>query len=192
MIDPDDERTALSRRNDPAPAPEHDDAPDDRTLPSRRAQVQADAADATVISARWVVPSESEVPTQAATESAPAGPRRTAHPPAPEPVDASAAPRRAPSPSLAAEPAAQASPARGRVAARPTSASASYRARAVPPVTAVRAEPARRAPQHHVDTAAADAVRRRRRRRRTIAVVAAASILVIAAALALIALLTTG
>ncbi|WP_341994227.1 hypothetical protein MRBLWH7_002105 [Microbacterium sp. LWH7-1.2] len=193
MIDPDDERTALSLRRGQASTPEREDPLDDRTLPSRRASAEADAADDTVISAGSAVPSDSGLATQAATESAPAGPRRTAHPPAREPRDAPAASRRTPSPApLTPEPAARTSAALGRVASSPTSAVAAYRARDVPPVTAVRAEPARRAPQDHVDTAAADQARRRRRRRQTIAVVSAASVLVIVAVVALVALLTTG
>ncbi|MEV4687188.1 hypothetical protein [Microbacterium sp. LWH3-1.2] len=193
MIDSDDEHTALSRRRGPAPAPEHEDPLDDRTLPSRRASGEAQAADDTVISVGSAVRADSEQATQAATESAPAGPRRTAHPAAHEPREAPAASRRAPSPApLAPEPAAGTSAALGRVAAPPASAVAAYRARDVPPVTVVRAEPARRAPQDHVDTAAADQARTRRRRRQTIAVVFAASVLIIVAALALVALLTTG
>lgn len=195
MIDPDDERTTVSRRNDPArrkgaaPAPV-DDELDDRTQPSRRSSVGADAGDPG--SARWAVPSDSEVATQAATESAPAGPRRTAHPPAPEPPRTPAGARHAASPAPPTPEPATPSPATpGRVAAPPASAAAAYRARPIPPVTAVRAEPVHRAPQDHVDTAAADATRRSRRRRRTIAVAVAASVLVIVAALALVALLTT-
>ncbi|MFB7884695.1 hypothetical protein [Microbacterium sp. NPDC056057] len=193
MIDPDEERTAFSRRKTAAAPPDDHDAFDERTLPSRRSSTEIDAVDDTVIAGRSAVASDSEIPTQAATESAPAGPRRTAHPPAPEPGDASAAARRAASPSpVAPEPAGETSAAPGRVAAPPASAADAYRARAVPAVTAVRAEPVRRTPQDHVDTAAAQATRRRRRRRRMIVVVAAASVLVIVVALALVVLLTTG
>ncbi|KJL40761.1 MULTISPECIES: hypothetical protein [Microbacterium] len=193
MIDPDDERTAFSRRKAAAPAPDDHDAVDERTHPSQRFSVGADAVDDTVVSARSAVASDSEVPTQAATESAPAGPRRTGQPPTPEPADASVGVRRAASGSrLDPEPAGETAAVRGRVAAAPAPAADAYRARAVPPATAVRAEPARRTPQEHVDTAAVEAIRGRRRRRRMIAVAAAASVLVIVVALALVVLLTTG
>ncbi|MFE5407351.1 hypothetical protein [Microbacterium sp. NPDC056569] len=186
MIDPDDERTALSRRR--TPEPEQDDAPDDRTLPSRRSSGRLGEHDDTVVSARSSVPSDSEVPTQAATEPAPPGPRRTAHPPAPDDVAARSDGGRAASvrpvdAALAAEPA-------GRRAAVPGSGTASYRARPVPPAVVSRAGTARRGPQDYVDTAAADAAHRRRRRRRAVTVVAAASVLIVVAALALTVLLT--
>ncbi|MFK4808561.1 hypothetical protein ACI3KX_22080, partial [Microbacterium sp. ZW CA_36] len=83
MIDPDDERTALSRRAVREPA---DEAPDERTLPTRRRRTGAtDAAlpadvDVTVVSARSLIPPNSELTTQAATTSAPVGPRRRGHP----------------------------------------------------------------------------------------------------------------
>lgn len=103
MIDPDDERTALSargggpRRQAPAPV---DRTLDDPTLPTRRAGgaaadpgVTAPEApaprrssappvdvDVTAVSARSRVPSDSEFATQAATASGRLGPRRGAPP----------------------------------------------------------------------------------------------------------------
>jgi hypothetical protein len=232
VIDPDDERTALSkraasaRREAPAVAPDPDgEAVDERTLPARRsragaadagARVGADPGprrssalpadiDATAVSARSVIPSDSELATQAAadselatqaaTHSQPAGPRRTAQP-APEDTgdDGTFVVRRssrsATDPAGATAPGGASDP-RARVASAPAAAAPAYRARPVPPAAASRAEPAPRAPQTYVDTAAEHAGRRRRGRRRVIVAAVAASVLVVVAAILLAVLLTT-
>lgn len=200
-VSPDDERTVLSRRTSPGIDPSPDDEPDDRTLPGRRARGgTTDAAvrgaseaprrstalppdvDVTALSARSAAPPDSELATQAATVSGPIGPRRSA----PAGTDDSG--------DRAADPSARVdgSSPRGRVASAPRADAAVYRARPVPSVTAARAEPAPRAPQAYVDTAAAEAGRRRRRRRRAIVAVVAASVLVVVIAVSLVALLTVG
>ncbi|MFB7894105.1 hypothetical protein ACFC1I_18030 [Microbacterium sp. NPDC056044] len=227
MIDPDDERTALSRRSAPAPAPaagpraDADDALDDRTLPSRRGGRRAAGAadrapdlpvdlDATAVSSRSSASSEtglpmpaatsdSGIPTQAATASAQPGPRRGAHTPEDPRSGATIVARGRRGPVTAdprtaegERPATDAPAPLGRVAHRPEAERVVYPARAVPPTTVPRGEPARREPQQYVDTAAADAARRRRRRRRAIAVVAAASVLLVAGAILLVVLVTGG
>jgi hypothetical protein len=200
VIDPDDERTALSQRATAAAGPSADDAPDDRTLPRRRARARttdagapapSDAArrrstalpadvDITAVSSRSAGPQASELTTQAATASGPVGPRRSA------PADAGADDR-------------PAGPARtgasswhGRVSSPPQVDGAVYRARPLPAANATRAEPGPRAPQAYIDTAAAEAALRRRRRRRAIVVVAAASVLAAVVAVSLVVLLTVG
>jgi len=201
VIDPDDERTAVSRRAAPASEPDVDE----RTLPARRsrtAAVDADAPaglpdDATAVSSRSGVPSDSEVPTQAATESGQVGPRRTPQPAGDESGDsdsvdlAGSRSREAAVPKAPAGTQRPSSPST-RVAAAPDTAAAAYRARPVPQAAATRAEDARRAPQTYVDTAAVEAGRRRHRRRRVLVGVVAASVVFIAAALALAVLLTIG
>ncbi|MDQ7878270.1 hypothetical protein Q9R08_09830 [Microbacterium sp. QXD-8] len=200
MIDPDDERTALSRRAVPKPA---DDVPDDRTLPARRRRAGTpDAAtpadgdlDVTAVSARSLIPPDSDLTTQAATMSAPAGPRRSGHGAADideltatvlrRPTGAAGAPASPTAPAGTPEP-------RARVASAPRADATSYRARPIPPTMATRAEPARSAPQAYVDTAAAQAAGRRRRRRRVIVAAVAASVLVVVVAVSLAALLTAG
>ena len=201
MIDPDDERTALSRRATAAAGASADDAPDDRTLPGRRARAgTTDAgapapsvpaprrstalppdADITAVSSRSAGPQASELTTQAATASGPAGPRRSAPADVGEADDRPAGPART-----------GASSWQGRVASPPQVDEVAYRARPVPVARATRAEPGPRAPQAYVDTAAAEAGGRRRRRRRAIVVLAAASVLVAVVAVSLVVLLTVG
>lgn len=197
MIDPDDERTALSRRAVPA-----DEAPDERTLPARRRRAGTDAAppadvdvDVTVVSARSLIPPDSELTTQAATTSAAVGPRRRGHGAADiDELTATVVRKSTGAADAPASPAAAAgTPApRARVASAPRADATAYRARPVPPTVAARAEPARSAPQAYVDTAAAEAAGRRRRRRRAIVTAVAASVLVVVVAVSLAALLTAG
>jgi hypothetical protein len=195
VIDPDDERTGLSRRAVREPA---DEAPDERTLPARRRRTGAtDAAlpadaDVTVVSARSLIPPNSELTTQAATTSAPVGPRRSGHPEADiDELTATVRRRESAAPAAPATPAGTPAP-RARVASAPRADASPYRARSVAPTTAARAEPARHAPQAYVDTAAAEAAGRRRRRRRAIVAAVAASVLIIVVAVSLAALLTAG
>ena len=202
MIDPDDERTALSRRATAAAGPS-DDAPEDRTLPGRRARARtsdagaparSDAAprrstalpadvDITAVSSRSAGPPTSELTTQAATASGPVGPRRSA-------ADADAGAGAADRPAGPARTGASSWP--GRVSSPPQVDGAVYRARPMPAARATRAEPGPRAPQAYIDTAAAEAARRRRGRRRAIVVVAAASVLAVVVAVSLVVLLTVG
>jgi len=196
VIDPGDERTAFSKRS--RPGADHDDVPDDRTLPARGVRDAAAVApprrssalppgiDDTAVSDRSAAPADSELTTQAATASAPAGPRRSAHPPAPASEEGA---RRTAS-SGPVTPATPSSPS-GRIAAPPETVTA-YRARPVPEAAAARSGSSPRIPQRYVDTTAAEGARRRRRRRRTIVVAVAASVLLIAAAVALALLLTSG
>lgn len=191
MIDPDDERTAVSRRRaSQAPAPPGID-PDDPTT----------------VSARTGGSSEPDLVTQAAAtepEPEPVGPRRKG-PAAPRDDTYTAVPapradssrdahaRRAdegggPPPSPTGEVPATS----GRAARPPELDPAPYRARPVPAASAPRSEPPRHAPQAYVDTAATETASRHRGRRRAIAVGVAASVLVILAAVALIVLLATG
>jgi hypothetical protein len=197
VIDPDDERTALSRRAVPELAAE---APDERTLPARRRRARTDAAtpadvDVTVVSARSLIPPDSELTTQAATTSAAVGPRRRGHGAADvDELTATVVRKSTGAADAPASPAAAAgTPApRARVASAPQTDASPYRARPVPPTMAARVEPARSAPQAYVDTAAAEAVGRRRRRRRAIVTAVAASVLVVVVAVSLAALLTAG
>jgi hypothetical protein len=201
MIDPDDERTALSQRASAAVGTSADDAPDDRTLPSRRARARttdagapapSDAAprrstaippdvDITAVSSRSAGPQASELTTQAATASGAFGPRRSAPADAGEADDRPAGPART-----------GASSWRGRVSSPPQVDGAVYRARPLPAANTTRAEPGPRAPQAYIDTAAAEAALRRRRRRRAIVVVGAASVLAVVVAVSLVVLLTVG
>jgi hypothetical protein len=200
VIDPDDERTALSRRATAAAGPS-DDAPEDRTLPGRRARARttdagaparSDAAprrstalpadvDITAVSSRSAGPPTSELTTQAATASGPVGARRSAADAGAGAADRPAGPARTGASSWP-----------GRVSSPPQVDGAVYRARPMPAARATRAEPGPRTPQAYIDTAAAEAARRRRRRRRAIVVVAAASVLAVVVAVSLVVLLTVG
>ena len=190
MIDPDDERTAWSRRREPA-------EPVDDVTVSRAGAASAGTADA--------VAPVAEAGEQPTASDAPPGPRRRG--PA-EPLDESTSTRlrsrgridaattqtehrEADAAAPPEEVGRDAPTIAGRVARGPAAAE-TYRARAVPPIPPRTREPQPRSPQAFVDTAAAAARERRRRRRRAVLLVAAASVCALLAVTALVALLTIG
>ncbi|MFE4727170.1 hypothetical protein [Microbacterium sp. NPDC056736] len=194
MIDPDDERTAWSRRRGPA------EPVDDVTVPRDGARGAASAATADA-----VAPAAAEPGEQPTASDAPPGPRRRG--PA-EPLDESTSTRLrsrgridAATTQTEHRGAGAAAPPQevggdvpavgGRVAHGPSTAEA-YRARALPAIPPRKREPQPRSPQAFVDTAGAAARERRRRRRRAVVLVAAASVCALLAVTALVALLTIG
>ncbi|MEZ3159093.1 hypothetical protein AB1K54_00960 [Microbacterium sp. BWT-B31] len=183
MIDPDDERTTLSRR---APS-----ASDSVTLPMSPPGT-ADASPGAsgrvgpaspLPDERTVVVSRSGVPSD--TEQTIPSAKRPARRPGSEPAGSVGAEDAAPD---RAAPAAS-----NRVAQTPSGGVvASYPPRQAPPATAVRAGVEPHAPQPAVDTAAARAAARRRGRRRALVAAVAAAALVIIAVVVLVALMNAG
>lgn len=192
MIDPDDERTALSRRRSPVPpvddvtelrtggripatgvgpgSPTSEPAPDTAPAPSEAAQGPRRRGPA--------APADEEA---TITRRRSRGRTETATQPVHRPAAAPGAPAVGGEVPLAA----------GRVARAPEQP-APYRARAPQPARSARQQPPPREPQAFVDTAAADARELRRRRRRGVLLVVAASVTALLAVTALAVLLTIG